>query len=461
MSSLYLERAEIDNVTEAGIRKIIKACSTVQKYQKLQQYYEGDNDILRSHKRYRTVPNNKTVNNMAKFVTDTKVGYFLGKPVIYSSADDAFMKRVKDIFEYNDEQDHNMELAKAASIKGRVYEMFYVDEDGRLRFAKVAPDDLVLIKESEFKQPLGAIRTVYSVDLAGNSIMKVEFWTWTQVYHFRSRNGGALNLERVVDHMWEDVPFVEYINNEECMGDFEGIITQIDAYNRVQSNTANVFQYNDEALLTVEGLGDVSSDDIALMKEKGAIILEVGGKIGWLIKDIDDAALENFKNRLFQDMHIFSGVPNMADENFGNNLSGVAMDYKLWNLEQICAIAERKFKKGLQRRIELIARYLDLLGHKFDYRDIDMQFRRNKPQNLLELAEIFVQLAGGVSLETRLAMLPLIENVQDEITKLKAERKDELDEFGASQYDNLLAQLEALKHQDSPDETPPDSEVGA
>lgn len=42
---------------------------------------------------------------------------------------------------------------------------------------------------------------------------------------------------------------MEYINNEERLGDFEGVITLIDAYNRVESNTANFFQYNDEALL--------------------------------------------------------------------------------------------------------------------------------------------------------------------------------------------------------------------
>lgn len=65
------------------------------------------------------------------------------------------------------------------------------------------------------------------------------------------------------------MPFVEYINNEERLGDFEGVITLIDAYNRVESNTANFFQYNDEALLKVLKMGAVTSQDIAEMKEKG------------------------------------------------------------------------------------------------------------------------------------------------------------------------------------------------
>lgn len=37
---------------------------------------------------------------------------------------------------------------------------------------------------------------------------------------------------------------------------------------------------------------NVSSQDIADMKEKGAIILEDGGDVDWLLKTIDDTALE-------------------------------------------------------------------------------------------------------------------------------------------------------------------------
>ena len=65
---------------------------------------------------------------------------------------------------------------------------------------------------------------------------------------------------------------MEYINNEERKGDFEGVITEIDAYNKAQSNTANYFKYNDDALLKISKLGDVSSQDVRDMKEKGAVI---------------------------------------------------------------------------------------------------------------------------------------------------------------------------------------------
>ena len=88
---------------------------------------------------------------------------------------------------------------------------------------------------------------------------------------------------------------MEYINNEERRGDFEGVITEIDAYNKAQSNTANYFQYNDDAILKILKLGDVSSDDVRDMKEKGAIILDDGGDVQWLLKQVDDTAMENLR----------------------------------------------------------------------------------------------------------------------------------------------------------------------
>lgn len=439
MPVLYMERSSLEGLTEADIKKIIDENEKDTKFRRLEGYYVGDHAILHTHKRDSTAPNNRIVNNMARYITDTAVGYFIGQPVIYSSQDDAFLAALQDIFDYNDEQDENTELAKTASIDGDCFEMLYMDEDAQIRFVKVAPGSCVLICETGYTTPMAAIRFIHSRDKDGNPVKKVEWWTATECWYFVSFNGGPLDLVDIRDHYWGDVPFVEYINNEERMGDFEGVIGIIDAYNQAQSNTANYFQYNDEAILKVLKMGDVTSQDIEDMKEKGAIILEDGGDIQWLIKEVADTPLENYKKRLREDMHLFSSVPNLNDENFSGNLSGVAVSYKLWGLEQICAIKERKFKRALQRRIELIAHMLNIQGGRYDYRDIDIRFRRNKPQNLLEIAQIVTTLASDVSRETRLQMIPTIDNVQDELQKLEEERQGEMSGFGG--YDALAKAL--------------------
>ena len=434
---VYMDRASIESLTVKDIREIVVKQSYQMKYQKLERYYVGDHDILHSERTDKTGGDNRIVNNMARYITDTATGYFLGQPVVYSSENEEYLQTIQDIFDYNDEQDHNTELGKQCSIKGDCFEMVYLDEDGRIRLGLVFPENLILFyeTESEFTSPLAAIRMVRGMDKNGNSLLRVEFWTWTRVIYLQSFNGGVLEVTGWKEHYWNDVPFCEYVNNRERIGDFEGVLSEIDAYNRVQSNTANYFQYNDDAILKVTRLGDVDSKDIAQMKRERAVILEDGGDVGWILKTVDDTALENYKNRLREDIHLGANVPNMTDEAFGGNLSGVAVSYKLWGLEQICAIKERKFKRALQRRIELITHVLNLLGHNYDYRDLDMQFRRNKPQNILEQSQIIGNLSSMLPKETLLQLLPFVDNPKEELEKLEEEKQEGVESFGM--YQNL------------------------
>ena len=194
MPVIFMERSLLDSLTEADIKEIIDENEGHTKYARLEGYYEGDHDILRHRKKDSTAPNNRLVNNMAKYITDTATGYFIGKPVVYSSQNDAYLEALQDIFDYNDEQDENMELAKGASINGDCFEMLYLDEDAQIRFTKVPPDGCIYICETGYNTPMAAIRIVYSKDKDKNIIKKVEFWTAQDCWYFRSINGGALEL---------------------------------------------------------------------------------------------------------------------------------------------------------------------------------------------------------------------------------------------------------------------------
>ena len=116
----------------------------------------------------------------------------------------------------------------------------------------------------------------------------------------------------------------------------------------------------------------------------------------------------------------------MSDESFSGNLTGVAISYKIWGMDQIVSVKERKFKKGLQRRIRLITNILNTTGKNWNYKDIDITFSRNMPQNLQELADIVTKLKGLVSNETLLAILPFVDDIQLEMERL-AEAKPTID----------------------------------
>ncbi len=136
---VYMDRASIESLTVKDIREIVVKQSYQMKYQKLERYYVGDHDILHSERTDKTGGDNRIVNNMARYITDTATGYFLGQPVVYSSENEEYLQTIQDIFDYNDEQDHNTELGKQCSIKGDCFEMVYLDEDGRIRLGLVFP----------------------------------------------------------------------------------------------------------------------------------------------------------------------------------------------------------------------------------------------------------------------------------------------------------------------------------
>lgn len=327
--------------------------------------------------------------------------------------------------DYNDEQDHNAELAKGCSIKGSCCEMLYLDEDAAIRIALLTPDDCLVIYPTGSEEPMGAIRRIVTEDKDGNKITRYEWWREEDVWYFAAPDGGSLQLSGTEEHYWHSVPVVEYRNNDERMGDYESVIPMINAYNRVQSNTANMYQYNDDAIMLLSHMGAATSNDVVMLKQEGAISLSNGGDVKWLLKDVNDAGLEHYKDRLTRDIHALSGVPRLSDEQFAGNLSGVAISYKLWGLEQVTSIKERKFKRSLQRRVELITNILHLTSKtSYDYRDVEIQFRRNQPQNLPELAEVVTKLTADLSRETRLKLLPVVNNVQAEIDKLKAEDEE-------------------------------------
>lgn len=439
MPSIQMERNIINTLTEKDIKKLIDIAITMKTgYEKLQKYYEGDHKILEETKRDPTIPNNKLVSNMPKYITDTATGYFMGKPVAYSCDNEMFMEKLQEIYDYNDEQDENSELEKKCSILGHCYEMLYVDMDGWIRFDLVRPENALFIYETGTHNLMAVIRFLESNNIITNiKTYYAEFWNNSCCMYFESSNSTSYTLKNVIDHYWKDVPFVEYMNNEECRGDFEGIISLVDAYNRAQSNTANLFQYNDQAILTITNMGDVSTDDVKDMKEKGSVILEDQGEMKWLTKEINDAALENYKKRLREDMHLFSSIPNMTDDSFGSQLSGVAISYKMYNFEQLVVTKERKFKKALQRRVELIANILNLLGGSYDYKDVKMTFRRNMPQNISEMATVISTLRGFISDHTLMEYLPNIENAQDELDRRNDEDVQAMKKLKSDSYGNL------------------------
>lgn len=397
------------------------------RYKKLKRYYKLHHDIEERTMEDATKPNNKLIHDYPGYIVNMATGYFLGKPVAYSSKSDNsnYLNVLQKIFDYNDESDENAEIEKTCSIQGEAFEIMFQDEDANTRFVQVPNEQIIVVYDTTLDPKLKvAIRYYDVIDQDNNTTTKVEVYTKDKISYYTLQAGLTYVLDDEIEHYFGEVPVIHYINNAEQIGDFERVITLIDAYDKQQSNTQNDFDYFTDAYLLLVNLSDTDDSDVTDMKNNRIIKVEDGGDARWLIKEINDTALENYKNRLNKDIHKFSNIPDLSDEAFAGDLSGVAIRFKLFCLEQIASMKERKFKKALQRRIELITNILNIKGGNYNYTDIDMSFTRNIPTNTTELVNMVTQLKGTLSEQTLVAQLPFITDPQAEIKKVKKEQEE-------------------------------------
>ena len=406
----------------------------------LRDYYNNKNAIMNRQYKDANKPQNKLSHPFASYITNMATGYFLGNPISYNSENQDLLERILDIFKYNDEADNNTTLAKYSSIAGYAVELLYIDENSNARFKALPGDEVVIVYDNTLEENILYAIRYFEEDIPGEDKTKttINVYTSNAIQTYKLEDNEITFIDETA-HYFNDVPVSVYVNNDELYGDFERVKGLLDAYDKAQSDTANDFEYFTNALLVISGV--LVEDEEGLNFKDNRVINFAGtdGKAEYLLKNINDSALENYKNRLVEDIHKFAQIPNLTDEKFAGNVSGESMKYKLMGLENIISVKEAKFKKGLMRRIELLCNFLNIATNDLMlYTDIQPIFTRNKPKNDVELANMVKSLYGILSDETLISILPFVENSKEEIEKRDLEKENTLDSYNLGPNDTLL-----------------------
>lgn len=389
---------------------------------RLYRYYRCQNDLLSEPRAKDDKPDNRLAHGFVKYICNAFTGYLYGQPVTYSplhapaegEAEDTelLFDTMTDCYRYNDEEAENAALGLDCAICGTAVELMYIDPDAKVRFARVDPVGCIAVTDGTLEDALTALIRYYDRYnvVTKETVRTVEVYEAQTVTVYRSV-GGALNTfgePEVREHMFGDVPAIVYKNNLFSRGDAEGEISLIDAYDRMQSDGVNDQQYFSDAYLALHGVGEIDVDQAKEMRRNRMLLMPEGSTAEWLIKQQSDQTPQNIKDRLNADIHRFSACPDMSDENFAGNSSGVALKYKLLQFENVAGIKEREFKRGLQRRLEQLCRVWRMKGlPDWDWRSIKIEFHRALPENLLELSQVVGNLSDVISDETKRAILPL------------------------------------------------------
>lgn len=397
-----------------------------QRYKTLKDAYESEHDILREPAKPKWKPDNRIVVNFPKYIVDTMNGFFIGNPIKTTCDDKKVSEVVEFIDQYNDQDDNNAELSKICSIYGHGFEMYYTDEEAELCITYLSPMEAFMIyDDSIIERPKYFVRRY----IDNNNI---EFGSISDKYTVRYfQITGDIRFLDEQAHNFGDVPATEFVENAERQGLFEPVLSMVNAYNKAISEKANDVDYFADAYLKILGTL-VDDEDIKAIRDNRVINFpgEDADKliVEFMDKPNNDASQENLLNRLERLIFQISMVANISDENFGAS-TGIALKYKLQAMSNLEKTKERKFTSGMNRRYKL------LFGHPASKVPADSwvklhyKFTPNFPANLLEEAQIAAQMEGITSHETQLKALSIVDNVQEELDKIKKENESDPDEI--------------------------------
>lgn len=440
----------------------------------LERYYQGESDIhFWNSERSPYRADNRVANNIARYITNVRVGYQFGNPIKYgfSDPDDPkndgheLLDTLTQFNNRNDEPYHNKIMGQDLCNTGRAYELMYVKQGtNQVVIKRVDPVNAFVVYGATVEHnPLFGVR-YFLVSYNNIETYHFEAYTENYVYYFESQNSPIATMTEESErtkHNFDGVPLVEYSLNDERIGLWEPNIDMIDALDKSTSEMTNSQENIGNAILVVTGINAAGGQKPLLdghgnpvTNENGEVmmiptdidpklpvmqlepsVIDVPGstpivvqpKAEYLTKSLDPQGWKIFTDMLISSIHKYTNTPDVNDEKFSGNASGVAMSYKLWGADQERSIQQSMFNRGLSKRITLLFNYLrnskkkDVLPELVD--NITKDYTPNLPKNDKEVAEVMVSLAktGDFSAHT-------LRKMGEVITGTPADREDTLNE---------------------------------
>lgn len=413
-------------------------------------YYDGKQAALNRNYSDPTKPCNKVITNYAKNIADAYAGYLAAPGYIsYKSEND--IEAIMDVLRYNDYQDEDSSFLLDALIYGKACELMYIDSDSKTRFRLINPTTCFGIYDDTLSGDLLYFVRMYKANPWDDSdLHKVDVYTSDKIKHYTMNgvNGTPKFIEEEPLFFSQCPANIFYLADERSI--FDCILSLQDAANELLSSEIDDFQAFCDAYMVFEG-GEVDDEikgadgltDAQRMKRNRLLMLPEGAKAYWLTKNANDAQIENIMKRIHESIYRIAQCPDFSSESFvGGVSSGIAIRYRLCGMENRAAKIAAEMKKALQRRIEVICGVATLKLGEEVYRDIEIDFKRNIPEDLSATINMINTLKGTVSDATLLAQLPFITDVNKELELLQEQKAANMEMYGLGAFGSPVVEEE-------------------
>lgn len=412
------------------------------KLRKYKNYYDGIQEILKKEYKDASKPCNRTVINYCKNIVDSYCGY-LASPghISYRSEED--IEEIMDILRYNDFQSEDSDFLLDALIYGVAAELMYIDDLGHTRFRLINPLTCFGVSDDSLTGDLlYFVRFYEASDWDDSDLHYVDVYSPYDVKRYTMRGmNGALTLISEEKHYFSQCPAnIFTLPDEKSI--FDCVLTLQDAANQLVSAEIDDYSAFCDAYLALIGV-DADAEDIASMKENRVILLPEGASAAWLTKSANDAQVENILKRLHESIYRVAQCPDFSSESFvGGVSSGIAIQYRLTGMETRAGKIEALMKKALQRRIEVICGIASLKMGEEVFRDIQIDFKRNIPEDMTSTINMINALKGTVSDATLLSQLDFIPDVNAELEAVQEQKAANMSLYGFSTPGDTLVSEE-------------------
>lgn len=401
--------------------------------EKYKNYYDGKQAILNKAYNDASKPCSRVITNYCKNITDAYCGY-LASPGYISYSSEQDIEEIMNILRYNDYNAEDAELLLDALTYGTAAELMFIDGEGQTRFRTINPTSCFGVYDDSLTGDLlYFVRFYKDDDWNDTNTYNVDVYSDYDIKHYQmSGKNGYLVFKSEEPHYFSQVPAnIFSLPDEKSI--FDCVLSLQDAANEIISSEIDDFSAFCDAYLALIGV-DADRDDIAAMKENRVIILPSDGSAQWLTKNANDAQVENILKRIHDSIYRIAQCPDFSSETFvGGVSSGVAIRYRLTGMENRAGIVEAKMKKALQRRIEIICGIASLKLGEETFRDIQISFSRNIPEDISATINLINGLKGTVSDATLLRQLNFIPDVNAELEAIQEQKAANMELYNFSE----------------------------
>ena len=397
------------------------------KYTTNEDYFYGKHKILQRTFDDKSKPNNRVMCNIPKYIVQVRTGFFSSSPLTLESENPEYLKDIRKVLEYNDFKQIFNQLDTYCSIYGHSFLVMYMNEEGRISFTAQNPTDWIYVRDNSLEQkPKFAIRYyAWWDDVENMQMYDIELYTDKEIINYE---GSPVDLKEVSrrPHYFNGLPVIEFMENESRQGAYENVISLIDTYELMLSDTANTINYFSDCYLVLTGMQETQAEDIARMKNDRVLLVPEGCEASFLTKNVSENYNENMLKRLQEQIFVVACTPLLSDSSFSSNSSGVAIQFKLFSMEKSVQLKENIFRAGFNRMFNLIKDMINLYERKSYTEDdkIIQTFTRSLPMDLSALADSISKLNGVVSRRTLMSQLDFVSDATLEENQLRIEQEE-------------------------------------